>query len=142
MTSIGNYAFSYCNELNEVYYSGSKDDWLQIAIGYGNGALTNATIYYNGDKPVLPAVVEITPSETDTEYIFTVTPIEVNDTCHVYGVAYSADGRMFDCDAKELETEGATTVRIEKSDNIKSVKAFVWTNEMQPVALEEIELNE
>ena len=47
MTTIGSYAFEYCYSLKNVYYTGSDTEWGEIAIGDGNGYLTNATIHYN-----------------------------------------------------------------------------------------------
>ena len=54
VTSIGDWAFCRCTGLKDVYYTGSKDDWKAISVGYENGNLLNATIHYNGnDDPVL-----------------------------------------------------------------------------------------
>ncbi|MBQ7924026.1 MAG: leucine-rich repeat domain-containing protein [Clostridia bacterium] len=47
VTSIGNYAFSGCDNITNVYYKGTANDWKRISIsGWGNDALTNATRYY------------------------------------------------------------------------------------------------
>ncbi len=54
VTSIGDVAFYECTGLKDVYYTGSKDDWKAISVGYENGNLLNATIHYNGiDDSVL-----------------------------------------------------------------------------------------
>lgn len=42
VTSIGNYAFSGCNNLKTVYYSGTENQKDQISIGSNNTYLTNA----------------------------------------------------------------------------------------------------
>ena len=76
-TTIGKYAFYFCNlseiiipktitsigesafastKLTTVYYEGSADEWKQIAIGYTNDKLTNATRYYYSETtPALNA---------------------------------------------------------------------------------------
>ena len=46
VTSIGEYAFCYFS-LDDVYYTGSKEEWEAIDIGKSNSALTSATIHYN-----------------------------------------------------------------------------------------------
>ena len=54
VTCIGDVAFYECTGLKDVYYTGSKDDWKAISVGYENGNLLNATIHYNGiDDSVL-----------------------------------------------------------------------------------------
>ena len=45
VTSIGDGAFSYCDNLTTVYYGGTASEWDEITIGY-NYELTFATIYY------------------------------------------------------------------------------------------------
>ena len=44
---IKDYAFVNCTELNDVYYTGSQDEWNDISIGKFNNSLTNATIHYD-----------------------------------------------------------------------------------------------
>ena len=39
-------AFSACNSLTDVYYGGSKEEWEQISIDYGNDDLLNANIHF------------------------------------------------------------------------------------------------
>ena len=47
VTSIGYCAFSSCDALTDVYYSGSEAQWASISIHKGNEPLTSATIHYN-----------------------------------------------------------------------------------------------
>lgn len=59
VSTIREYAFGDCNNLKDVYYSGSREDWAKISINSsGNTALTNATIHYSGgvDEPSGPNV--------------------------------------------------------------------------------------
>lgn len=46
VTSIGDYAFYYCDSLMNVYYKGTASDWKKISIESYNGYLTGATCYY------------------------------------------------------------------------------------------------
>ena len=45
--SIDTGAFGNCNNLTDVYYVGSEEEWKLITIGNDNYDLTNATIHYN-----------------------------------------------------------------------------------------------
>ena len=47
ITSIGSCAFQYCDNLEDVYYSGTTDQWKRISIMGLNENLTNANIHYN-----------------------------------------------------------------------------------------------
>ncbi len=49
VTSIGNAAFRWCSDLEDVYYTGTEDEWntLVSGLGDGNSALTDATIHFN-----------------------------------------------------------------------------------------------
>ena len=46
VTSIGWEAFNRCNNLQDVYFGGSAQEWSVMDIGSGNTCLTNATIHY------------------------------------------------------------------------------------------------
>ena len=48
--NIDNSAFSGCNYLQTVYYNGTKSDWENIQIGYGNEDLIAAIRLYNNSK--------------------------------------------------------------------------------------------
>jgi len=47
VTSIGDSAFGIVDELSDVYYSGTEEEWKTIQIEAYNAPLTNATIHYN-----------------------------------------------------------------------------------------------
>lgn len=44
VTAIGQHAFNGCKILTNVYYTGSVDEWLAIAVGGGNGSLYAAQL--------------------------------------------------------------------------------------------------
>ncbi len=46
VTKIGNYAFTKCASLTNVYYKGTKDNWNNLMIEGVNTNLNNATKYY------------------------------------------------------------------------------------------------
>ena len=46
VTNIGSSAFSSCDNLIDVYYNGTADDWEAIIIGTSNDKLNNATKHY------------------------------------------------------------------------------------------------
>ena len=63
VTSIGSSAFYGCENLKDVYYVGSEEEWLKISIGSDNENLTNATIHYNSTMPD-----SVDPGSEDEEY--------------------------------------------------------------------------
>ena len=44
---IGAYAFYSCDNLTDVYFTGTEEEWAAITIGDYNTPLQNATIHYN-----------------------------------------------------------------------------------------------
>ncbi len=47
VTSIGDSAFSCCYGIKKVYYSGTKEQWQAITVGYNNEELIRANIVFN-----------------------------------------------------------------------------------------------
>ena len=47
VTTIGERAFESCNNLTDVYFTGTEEEWNNIIIKKGNAELTNATIHFN-----------------------------------------------------------------------------------------------
>jgi hypothetical protein len=51
LTEIGNSAFNQCNQLTDVYYAGTPEQWATIKIGTMNVPLLNAKIHYSSTAP-------------------------------------------------------------------------------------------
>ena len=51
VTSIGEYAFYECDNLDKVFYAGSVDEWFSISVGNGNEDLKNSVYYYSEEEP-------------------------------------------------------------------------------------------
>ena len=107
VTSISNYAFYNCNSLTDVYYSGSKQSWNNIAIGDGNDYLKNATIHFN---------VSV--------HTHTLNHITVPSTCKVAGMEY------------DICTECGETLN-EKALPLAAHKWSDWAVVKEPTATEE-----
>lgn len=45
LTSIGPYAFHYCDSLTDVYFAGTRAQWMAISVGSSNEELSNATVH-------------------------------------------------------------------------------------------------
>ena len=55
-------AFNRCTKLNDVYYSGTTEQWDDIEIQSGNGPLTRATIHFpSPEEPVTLTYAEVNP---------------------------------------------------------------------------------
>ena len=137
VTSIGRGAFDSCGSLTDVYYSGSKADWNQIAMGEYNDPLLDATIHYNYIKydPITPVALTVTPS--GNSYVLTA---ETDYDGDAYAAAYDAESALISV-VSEPFADGTATVMPDTAGAAK-IKFFVWTNTLQPVTLaEEITLN-
>ncbi len=156
--SIDDYTFSGCKSLKEVYFKGTETQWQAIDIGYSNDELKNATIHYNsaGDGsatptpkptatptltpiPIVPTITaEITrntSAETDDKYAFDIAPTAetIPENCFVYAAVYDENGVLLRIDSVPLETDGTTTVTVDKSDKATTAKVFVWAKTMQAI---------
>ena len=47
LNTIESSAFSGCNNIAEVYYEGTQDEWDLVRVGSDNGTLASAPVYYN-----------------------------------------------------------------------------------------------
>ncbi len=63
VTSIGEMAFWECQNLTDVYYAGSEEDWKNISISNYNSFLTDSTIHYNY---MSTSEAEVSEEETST----------------------------------------------------------------------------
>lgn len=46
-TEIGSQSFNHCDNLKDIFYGGSEEDWKKMGIGSFNEGLLNAEIHYN-----------------------------------------------------------------------------------------------
>jgi hypothetical protein len=51
LTEIEYYTFDLCDNLTDVYYAGTAEQWAKVKIGEQNGSLLNATIHYSSTAP-------------------------------------------------------------------------------------------
>ena len=86
VTSVGESAFDNCDQLTDVYYSGTEEQWGQIAIGAYNDPLTNATIHYNSQaEEAVPAVEASFDGHKYALYDLSMTWTEAKEYCQKLG---------------------------------------------------------
>ncbi|MCD7886272.1 MAG: leucine-rich repeat protein, partial [Clostridiales bacterium] len=102
VTSIGSYALYNCSSLNDVYYTGSEDDWAAISIDDYNDSLFDATIYYNYVPPVDLSTYTVTLSAINYTYT---------------GSALTPAVTVTDTDGNELVENTDYTVKYTKNTN-------------------------
>lgn len=54
LTYVDYYVFFGCDNLRDVYFAGTEEDWNEIVIEEGNDPLLNATIHYGTEGPENP----------------------------------------------------------------------------------------
>ncbi len=103
VTSIGESAFGFCDNLTDVWYGGSESDKASISIGSNNTELTNATWYYKscigasehtyaGGYDAICNVCGFTREVTDHSFLtYTVS----NNEATITGVSPSISGDIF-----------------------------------------------
>ena len=91
--------------------------------------------------PLIVTTAEITKSETDTAYMFTVTPETAYENCFIYAAIYDANGALIALDRVPLEMTGSTSVSVDKQENGVTAKVFVWSDFMQSIIAHAEEFN-
>ena len=103
VTSIGDWAFDNCTGLTDVYYTGTEDEWNEIAIGSYNTCLTSATIYFSE-----------TPSATTTEPTTTVTELTTTTTETYTTVTITTESEV----TTTTTTTKLTDITVEKNADV------------------------
>ena len=144
ITEIESGQFSDCSKLTTVEYGGSQSDWEEIYIGLNNDYLKNAKINYNSPlaptpkpTPIPTTTATVKKSETDTTYNFDVTPEVAYENCYIYAAVYDENGILCAINRVPLETTGNTSVSVDKNDNAKKAKVFVFSSTLQPIITSE-----
>ena len=93
MTEIKKSAFSYCMNLEEIFYSGTEEQWKQIVIDDGNEYLENAKIHYLAD-----IIYKITYNANGgtvqplSDNVSPLKPVTLPTPTKMYTVSYNANG--------------------------------------------------
>ena len=80
VTTIGYDAFYKCDNITDVYYLGTEEDWNGISIDDYNNSLLNATIHYNSTSPHTHIYETVAIPPTCTEQGYTTYTCECGDT--------------------------------------------------------------
>lgn len=115
LLGIGSSAFEYCGNLTEIVI---PDD-------------LNIHYYYGVQLPMTNAVIEKT--ETESEYVFEITPEVTYKNCSVYVMLHKEDGILCGIEKVQIETEGSTTISVDKNNDANSAVLLIWSEYFQPV---------
>lgn len=137
LTMLNSWAFP--SDLEDIYYSGSKEAWKNIVYIDGNDDETvlempdDWNIHYNYVLPleIVDAIVEKT--ETESQYVFEIESEVKYKNCSAYAVLYNEDHTLNGIVKVPLETDGSTTISVDKNDDAKSAVVFVWSKFFQPI---------
>lgn len=127
LTSIEFGAFDGCNNLSDVYYDGTREQWNKININNdenGNSTLLNADIHFK-EVTNNPQITSATASKSGSTYAFSVGLSDVAADCQLVTALYSG-GEMVGVKSTQL-SEGNTSKSVSiTANNATSAKVFIW----------------
>lgn len=130
ITNIGKDAFLYSG-LKDLYFIGTEKEWN--AVKGSNLISDEITIHFN---PILKTTAEITKSETESTYTFSVNAEDKYEDCYVYAAVYNKNGELAEVKQVPLDTVENTSVSVDKNDSAKIIKIFLWTDKLQSIIKE------
>ena len=91
ITEISNGMFKGCNNITDIYYAGSEEDWKKVSVYGDNGSLSSATVHYDS---VLETVIVY---KSGIEGAVTGMPenVKVKGACAVSKNVPESKGRIF-----------------------------------------------
>ncbi len=108
----------YQTSLSKVYYGGTKGQWDNMTIAYGNDPLLSATLYIDG-KPILPIIASVNAKAENGSVTVTAETENVSASNVLIAVGFDSKGEYTDL----AEVENGTA-QLDK--DVKTVKVFVW----------------
>ena len=138
VTSIGSWAFDWCESLTDVYYGASEADWEKISISSGNVCLTDATIHYDYDG--IEAKIQSVHCRYDENKVKVTVNLDrlVREGTLLLAI-YNETGALIELECKTV-APGTKTVDLESTadeDYINyTLKIMIWSglNTMRPLA--------
>ncbi len=141
---IGNYAFDGCDNITDVYYTGTESEWDNITFSRDNDKLLNATIHFNESLPVNKYTVtynanggEVSPTSAVVEEGKST---ELPTPAKSYKITYDANGgsvsmlnKTVNCTFKNWNTNSSGTGMDYNSGTNYTVDSNItlyaqWTN--------------
>ena len=111
---IRDYAFKYTENLIDVYYEGSKEEWDKIYIGVDNENLLNTAIYYNYKLP------EVNVQE-ERSLVIGSADVVGEQYCYIKtdysDSVFAIDSRIYNHDLSKISSIIATSAYWYKDDN-------------------------
>ncbi|MFQ7292864.1 MAG: leucine-rich repeat domain-containing protein [Monoglobales bacterium] len=117
--------FAGCENLSDIYYEGSKYDWLHISSGTNGDTLPNATMHFESTGfPVPQMAAEVISNEDG--YIFDIDLKDVPYNCQLITALYDENGALAGKKITTItssDTEKTITV---PAENAVTAKVFIW----------------
>ncbi|MBR5156909.1 MAG: leucine-rich repeat protein [Clostridia bacterium] len=110
LTDIDYFAFSDCNNLSDVYYSGTEEDWAKISIQSGNECLTGAKIHYGKKSDENFTVSDVVITENSFSAILNINNITEESAAAIVAF-YDKNGKMIQIKFADISLQ-ADTVNI------------------------------
>jgi len=120
VVSIGEQAFMSCNNLTDIYYGGTEEQWNKIAIASENTPLTNATIHFSGDSSD-----EITYGDISGDG-----KVEVSDVIKMLQLLASSDVSVLD-EAQRTAADVTGDGKVDVSDAIRILQYIANPDSVQ-----------
>jgi len=128
VTKIMYGAFEGCNDLSDIYYSGTEEQWKSIEVDEANKVLSTATIHY---VPFIDTDLMTITKQSDNTYTITAPLTNITEACTMVAVIYDENGVISgigEAEVKAGDTEKTVSIKVESgADN---VKLFLW-NDLQ-----------
>ncbi|MBR5517899.1 MAG: leucine-rich repeat domain-containing protein [Clostridia bacterium] len=148
VTSIGDHAFFLCENLTDVYYNGTEEQWNNITVGEDNEPLLNATIHFVEEETEVPvdykinsiSIEDMSGNSLDEiptgNFLATVsiTNVSSSEDAVVVLAQYSASGAFKGLMYIQTEDVPAgSTIKLSipvdnKNGDVAMLKAFCWAS--------------
>ena len=133
-------AFYGCTRLADVYYTGTRAEWGNISIERRNTPLTDATIHFSSGPTTEPTPLPMTTYDIDAaafddfyKFELKIENAALYENCNVYIARYNENKMLIGLDKELLNSTGEQEFQVNKDTNIKSIKIFILSPNIQPV---------
>lgn len=139
---IKDYSFSNCNNLSDIYYEGTQDEWEKIIIGENNFSLNNVNIHFGSEEETgsITTVSDVkissfTVDETKTGVEGTTIALSGKITLDETETSEEMLTKVIDC--LSFDTSDAAVAKVLSCNEVQSsdhcsAELTIWTTLYQP----------